>query len=146
MNKIRINVKKLKDSAEFPEYASAGSAGADLHACISGAVTISPGETVMVPTGLSLEIPAGFAGLVCARSGLSTKKGVAPANKVGVIDSDYRGEIIVALFNHGASAAVIAPSERIAQILFVPAYTADFLTVDDLDATIRGDGGFGSTG
>ena len=145
-NKIKINVKKLQGGAMIPAYGSAGSAGADLCAVLPAALTISPGETVMIPTGLALEIPEGFAGLVCARSGLSTKKGVAPANKVGVIDSDYRGEIIVALFNHGASAAVISPGERIAQILIVPVYTADFLTVDALDATVRGDGGFGSTG
>jgi len=146
MNRFIVNVKKRNGQASLPTYGSAGSAGADLYACIPEAVTISPGETVMVPTGLSFAIPDGFAGLVCARSGLATKNGVAPANKVGVIDSDYRGEIIVALFNHGASPAVIAPSERIAQILFVPAYTADFQIVDGLDATARGDGGFGSTG
>ena len=146
MNRITVNVKKLNKDALLPTYGSYASAGADLYAYISADLTVFPGETVMVPTGLSFEIPPGFAGLVCARSGLSVKKGLAPANKVGVIDSDYRGEIIVALFNHSAAPAVISPSERIAQILFVPAYTADFLPADELAATSRGRGGFGSTG
>jgi dUTP pyrophosphatase len=100
----------------------------------------------MIPTGLSLEIPEGCAGLVCARSGLATKRGLAPANKVGVIDSDYRGEVLVALFNHSREVQTVYPRERIAQLVVTPVVLCDFLETDTLDETVRGSGGFGSTG
>jgi dUTP pyrophosphatase len=144
--KCTINVKKTRENAQIPSYATAFSAGADLRACLDAPVTVGAGETVMIPTGLSVEIPEGYAGLVCARSGLASKKGVAPANKVGVIDSDDRGELTVALFNHGRSSVTIDPSERVAQLLITPVLTAAFTEAETLGDTARGAGGFGSTG
>jgi dUTP pyrophosphatase len=136
----------VRENAQIPAYATAFSAGADLRACLDAPVTIGAGETVMIPTGLSVEIPEGYAGLVCARSGLASKKGVAPANKVGVIDSDYRGELTVALFNHGGASVTIEPSERVAQLLITPVLSAAFAEAETLGETARGAGGFGSTG
>ncbi len=145
--KTKVEIKKLNENATVPTYGTEFSAGADLYALIDGgAVTIEPGETKMIGTGLAFAIPEGLVGLVFARSGLATKKGLAPANKVGVIDSDYRGEVRVVLHNHGSVAQTIESGERIAQIAFVPYYTADFSVVDELSATLRGEGGFGSTG
>ena len=144
MNGIRV--KKLKENAILPTYGSAEAAGADLYACLENAIVIQPGETVFVPTGLAMEIPKGYAGLIYARSGLACKRGLAPANKVGVIDSDYRGEFIVVLHNHGATAQEIAHGERIAQLVITPVLTPDFTQVDDLSDTSRAAGGFGSTG
>lgn len=143
---MNVRIKKLNPTAMLPTYGSPASAGADLYACIDGSVTIEPGQTVMVHTGLAMEIPEGYAGLIYARSGLATKRGLAPANKVGVIDSDYRGEIIVALHNHSTKAQTVLDSERIAQLVITPCYTADFEPVEELSDTIRGEGGFGSTG
>lgn len=143
---IPVNVKKLKANATIPTYGSANAAGADLYACIDEALTIASGETFLVPTGLSMELPEGYAGLIYARSGLASKKGLAPANKVGVIDSDYRGEIMVALHNHSKEAATIEPNERIAQLVITPYIAAAFNAVDELSDTVRGTGGFGSTG
>ena len=144
MNGIRV--KKLKENAILPTYGSAEAAGADLYACLENAIVIQPGETVFVPTGLAMEIPKGYAGLIYARSGLACKRGLAPANKVGVIDSDYRGEFIVVLHNHGATVQEIAHGERIAQLVITPVLTPDFTQVDDLSDTSRAAGGFGSTG
>ena len=141
-----IRVKKLHEHAILPTYGSEEAAGADLYACLDEPVTVAPGETVWIPTGLAMEIPKGCAGLVYARSGLACKKGLAPANKVGVIDSDYRGEIMVALHNHSTIPQTISDGERIAQIVFAPYYAAEFSVVDELDDTTRGTGGFGSTG
>lgn len=141
-----IKVKKLKDNAVIPTYGSAEAAGADLYACLQDPVTISPGQTVFVPTGLSMELPAGYVGLIYARSGLACKKGLAPANKVGVIDSDYRGEFIVALYNHGSEPQTVASGERIAQLVIAPVYTPGFVETDTLSDTDRASGGFGSTG
>ena len=141
-----IRVKKLKENAILPTYGSAFAAGADLYACEDAPVTVAPGETKLVHTGLAMEIPTGLVGLIYARSGLASKKGLAPANKVGVIDSDYRGEIMVALHNHGTVAQTVEADERIAQIVFAPYYAAEFSVVDELDNTTRGAGGFGSTG
>ena len=141
-----MNIKKLNDNARIPTYGSRFSAGADLYACESSDVTIAPGETKLIHTGLAMEIPTELVGLVYARSGLASKKGLAPANKVGVIDSDYRGEIMVALHNHGTVPQTVADGERIAQIVFAPFYSADFNVVDELEDTARGAGGFGSTG
>ena len=141
-----MNIKKLNENARIPTYGSEFAAGADLYACLDGDVTIAPAETLLIHTGLAMEIPTGLVGLIYARSGLASKKGLAPANKVGVIDSDYRGEIMVALHNHGTEPRTISDGERIAQIVFAPYYTADFSVVDELDDTTRGSGGFGSTG
>ncbi|HHT17152.1 MAG TPA: dUTP diphosphatase [Papillibacter sp.] len=146
MEKPIIRVRKLKSHAALPEYGSAGAAGADLRACIEEERAIGPGETVMIPTGLALEIPPGYVGLVCARSGLSTKRGLAPANKVGVIDSDYRGEVFVPLHNHSGEEQAIAAGERIAQLLIVPVLACAFVESANLDETQRSEGGFGSTG
>ena len=120
--------------------------GADLYACMDAAVTIAPGETKLIHTGIAMEIPVGFAGLIYARSGLATKRGLAPANKVGVVDSDYRGEIMVALHNHSTTEQSVAPGERIAQMVIAPFLTAEFEEKQELSDTVRGEGGFGSTG
>ena len=143
---VPIRVKKLRPDAILPTYGSSEAAGADLYACLQKEVTIQPGQTVLIPTGLSMEIPSGFAGLIYARSGLSVKQGLAPANKVGVIDSDYRGEFMVALYNHSAEARTVSHADRIAQLLIQPVYTPGFTEVSELSDTSRGTGGFGSTG
>ena len=144
--KTKIEIKKLDENAQIPKYGTEFSAGADIYALIDGVVTIAPGESVLIHTGLSFAIPEGLVGLVFARSGLASKRGLAPANKVGVIDSDYRGELMVCLHNHGTVVQTVENGERIAQISFVPYYTAEFEAVDELDSTERGLGGFGSTG
>jgi len=141
-----MDIKKLNDKAIIPTYGSAAAAGADLYACIDGDITIESGATALVHTGVAMAIPDGYVGLVFARSGLASKRGLAPANKVGVIDSDYRGEIMVALHNHSAQPQTISHGERIAQIAFLPFAAAAFTLVDELDSTERGAGGFGSTG
>ena len=146
MKKTAVKVKKVSSRAILPTYGSEHSAGADLYACIESEVTVSPGETTVIPTGLAIEIPSGYAGLVFARSGLATKKGLAPANKVGVIDSDYRGEILVGLHNHGAAPVTVTPGERIAQLVLTPVLAAEFIEMDEISETRRGAGGFGSTG
>ena len=141
-----IKVKKLKENAILPTYGSAEAAGADLYACLEADVTIGPGQTVFIPTGLAMELPKGCAGLLYARSGLACKRGLAPANKVGVIDSDYRGEFIVALHNHGLEPQTVANGERIAQLIITPVLTPAYEETADLSTTDRGVGGFGSTG
>ena len=141
-----VKIKKLRENAIIPTYGSEFAAGADLYAAIDEAVTIAPGETKLIPTGLAFEIPVGYAGFIYARSGLASKRGLAPANKVGVIDSDYRGEVMTALHNHGSSAQTIEIGERIAQMVIAPFITANFILSEDLADTVRGEGGFGSTG
>lgn len=141
-----VKIKKLRENAIVPTYGTEFAAGADLYAALDEAVTIEPGETKLIPTGFAFEIPTGYAGFVHARSGLATKRGLAPANKVGVIDSDYRGEVMTALHNHGKEAQTIEPGERIAQMVIAPYITANFILADELDDTVRGEGGFGSTG
>ena len=141
-----MNIKKLKENATIPTYGSEYAAGADLYACIDEAVAINPGETAFIGTGIAMEIPMGYAGFIYARSGLSCKKGLAPANKVGVVDADYRGEITVALYNHAPETRIIEPGERIAQMVVAPFLKVDFEEVDELSDTVRGVGGFGSTG
>lgn len=141
-----VRVKKVRPNAVIPTYGSREAAGADLYACLDADVTIHPGETVLIPTGLSMEIPVGCAGLIYARSSLGVKRGLAPANKVGVIDSDYRGEFMVALHNHGKKDQIISHADRIAQLLITPVYTPGFTEVFELSDTDRGAGGFGSTG
>ena len=142
----KIPVKKLKPNAVIPTYGSAEAAGADLYACLDAALEIAPGETVFIPTGIAMEIPRGYAGLAYARSGLACKKDLAPANKVGVIDSDYRGEFMIALHNHGREVRVVEHGERIAQLVITPVFTPGFTEVSELSETKRGAGGFGSTG
>lgn len=145
MNKIDVKITKLNKNATIPTYGSDYAAGADLYACIDKPIVIKKRETVFVPTGLSMEIPEGLVGLIYARSGLGSKKGLAPANKVGVIDSDYRGEIMVALHNHSKQDYELQVGERIAQMVFTPYYMATFKE-EKLSSTKRGSGGFGSTG
>ena len=144
MNEIRV--KKLREGATLPTYGTAYSAGADLYACLEEEITIAPGATAFVPTGIAMEVPQMCAGLIYARSGMACKQDLAPANKVGVIDSDYRGEIMVALHNHGNSPRTVNPGDRIAQFVLAPVLTADFAETDSLEDTARGAGGFGSTG
>ena len=141
-----IRIQKLRPSAIIPTYGTAEAAGADLYACPDQPVTIQPGETAFIPTGIAMEIPKGFAGFAYARSGLACKHGLAPANKVGVIDSDYRGEFMVVLHNHGNQDQAICHGERIAQLVITPVFTPGFLEVQALSGTQRGTGGFGSTG
>ncbi len=143
---MKINFLKLNKKAITPAYGSEFSAGADLYALVESSVSIRPGETYMVHTGIAMEIPEGYVGLVFARSGLASKKGLAPANKVGVIDSDYRGEIMIPLLNHSDSVHTVANGERVAQIVLVPYLKADFCEARDLTETGRGTKGFGSTG
>ena len=143
---MKIPVKKLKNNAILPTYGSSGAAGADLYACLDAPVEIAPGRTVFVPTGIAMEIPEGYAGLAYARSGLACKQDLAPANKVGVIDSDYRGEFMIALHNHGSENRTVSHGDRIAQLVITPVYTPGFLEVEELSDTRRGTGGFGSTG
>ena len=146
MKEERIEIKKLNDEAIIPTYGSIDAAGADLYACIEESETIMPHETKLIKTGIAMAIPKGLAGLIFARSGLASKRGLAPANKVGVVDADYRGEIMVALHNHSNQEQAIEPKERIAQMVFVPYIKGLFDVVDELSETIRGEGGFGSTG
>lgn len=146
MERAKVNIKKLNANATVPTYGSEYAAGADLYACLDGEVTIAPHATVLIPTGIAMELPIGYAGLIYARSGLATKKGLAPANKVGVVDCDYRGEVKVALHNHGEIAQTVASGERIAQLVIAPYLTAQFIESEELSETVRGEGGFGSTG
>ena len=141
-----IKVKKLRPGAHLPTYGTEFSAGADLYACLEEPVIIAPGETKKIPTGLAMEIPIGCAGLIYARSSLGTKQGLAPANKVGVVDSDYRGEFMVFLHNHGSQTQTVSHGDRVAQLLVTPVFTPGFEEVDELTDTVRGAGGFGSTG
>lgn len=141
-----VKIKKLDERAIIPTYGSVYSAGADLYALIDDAIVINPGETKLIRTGLSMEIPVGYGGFIYARSGLASKRGLAPANKVGVVDADYRGEVMVALHNHGLESQVIESGERIAQLVIAPFYKASFEVVEELNDTVRGTGGFGSTG
>lgn len=141
-----ICVKKLKPNAILPTYGSAEAAGADLYACLEETVVIQPGESAFIPTGLAMELPRGYVGLIYARSGLACKRGLAPANKVGVIDSDYRGEFIVVLHNHGSETQEVSHGERIAQLVLTPVVTPGFTEVQELTDTARSAGGFGSTG
>ena len=141
-----VRVKKLNPTAKLPTYGSAEAAGADLYACLEGPVTIAPGETTWIPTGIALEVPKGCAGLVYARSSMGAKRGLAPANKVGVIDSDYRGEIRVVLLNHGKVIQTVEPGERVAQFVITPVLTPVYEEAEELTESGRGVGGFGSTG
>ena len=144
MNTIRV--KKLHPNAILPTYGSAEAVGADLYACLEAPVSIYPGEVYWVSTGIALEVPAGCAGLVYARSSMGVKRGLAPANKVGVVDPDYRGEIRVVLLNHSNQPQTLQPGERVAQFVITPVLTPMYEEVEELTDTTRGVGGFGSTG
>lgn len=141
-----IRVKKLDERAKLPTYGSEYAAGADLYALIDGEITIGAGETAFIHTGIAVELPLGTVGLIYARSGMACKKGLAPANKVGVVDCDYRGDVMVALHNHSSEPKTVADGERIAQFMIAPYYTANFTESEELSDTVRGAGGFGSTG
>ena len=141
-----IRVKILREGAKLPTYGTAEAAGADLYACLEAPVTIAPGGSAFLPTGVALEVPKGCAGLIYARSGMACKRGLAPANKVGVVDSDYRGEITVVLYNHGSQPQTVENGERIAQFIITPVLTPAYETAEDLTDTVRNSGGFGSTG
>ncbi len=141
-----VPIQKVRAGARLPVYATEFAAGADLYACLDEPMTVAPGQTVLVPTGLAFEIPTGYAGLIYARSGLATKQGLAPANKVGVIDSDYRGELYICMFNHSDAPRVIEHGERIAQMILTPYLTGVFTQADALSPTERDKNGFGSTG
>lgn len=142
-----VKIKRLNKNAIIPTYGTEFSAGADLYACLDGdSININPAETVFINTGIAIQIPENLVGLVYPRSGLACKRGLAPANKVGVIDSDYRGEIMVAMHNHSKEPQTVANGERIAQIVFTPYVAASFLESETLEDTKRGAGGFGSTG
>lgn len=141
-----ISVTKLSPNAKLPTYGTSGAAGADLYACLEEPVLVCPGQSVWVSTGLAMEIPAGYAGLVYARSGMACKQGLAPANKVGVIDSDYRGPVTVVLHNHGSEERTVNNGDRIAQLVITPVITPGFRLVESLTDSDRGEGGFGSTG
>ena len=133
-----MRFQKLRPGAITPTYGSPEAAGADLYACLEAPLTIAPGETAKIPTG--------YAGLIFARSSLGVKRGLAPANKVGVVDSDYRGEFLIFLYNQSQEPQTVAPGERVAQLVIVPVRQAHFEEVDTLEETQRGQGGFGSTG
>ena len=143
---MNVKIKKLNENATIPTYGSPFAAGADLYACIDNEEIIKPNQTKLIKTGLAIELPVGYAAFIYARSGLASKRGLAPANKVGVVDCDYRGEIMVALHNHSEIEQAVAPGERIAQMVIAPYVTAEFEEVDALSDTVRGEGGFGSTG
>ena len=146
MDKVTLKIKKLVPGAKLPVYGSENAAGADLYALSDHDIRIGTRETAVVHTGLAAEIPQGYVGLIFARSGLATKKGLSPANKVGVIDSDYRGEVLVGLQNSGGEDYTVKPGDRIAQLMITPVIQARVRLVDELDETQRGAGGFGSTG
>lgn len=143
---VKMQVKKLNPKAKLPTYGSALAAGADLYVCLEEPVTIQPGQTVLLPTGISIAVPEGYAGMVFARSGLASKQGLAPANKVGVIDADYRGPVMVALHNHSQEPRTVNHGDRVAQLVIMPVLTPELEEVAELDETQRGAGGFGSTG
>ena len=143
---MQVKIKKLDERAKMPVYGTEYSAGADLYSMEGDSVTIKPHTTAMIKLGFAIEIPEGYAGLIFARSGLASKRGLAPANKVGVIDADYRGECMVALHNHSDNEQTVEGGERVAQLSIVPFLKAEFEFVDTLSDTVRGEGGFGSTG
>ena len=143
---MRIQVKRLRPGAQLPTAGSRYAAGYDLHACLDAPVTIPPHATAMIGTGLALAIPEGWFGAIFARSGLAAKQGLRPANCVGVCDSDYRGEYIIAIHNDSGEARTVSPGDRIAQLVVLPCVSADFTPADSLPDTERSDGGFGSTG
>lgn len=145
-NNIKVKIKKVSPEAILPEYATSGAAALDLRYCGDEPITIFVGETRSVPTGLAIQTPCSVVAIVCARSGLAFKRGICLANGIGVIDSDYRGEICVGLQNRGSDSFTVNPGDRIAQLMFMPIFAAELIETDSLDETERGEGGFGSTG
>lgn len=145
-NSIKIKIKKVNPAAELPEYATKGAAALDLRYCGEDSITLAVGEIKSIPTGLAVQTPNGVAAIICARSGLAFKKGISLANGIGLIDSDYRGEICVGLNNHGSALFTVHPGDRIAQLMFVPVFAAELVEAESLDETERGECGFGSTG
>lgn len=144
---IKIVNKLIGSTIPLPEYATSGSAGLDLRACLESAIELQPGQTVLVPTGLAIYIgDPSLAAMILPRSGLGHKHGIVLGNLVGLIDSDYQGELMVSVWNRGQTTFRIEPSERIAQLIFVPVVQAKFNLVDDFESTERGEGGFGHTG
>ena len=143
---MNMKIKKLSDTAMIPSRGSRLAAGYDLYADIQEVIKVQPHETVKISTGISMAVPEGYFGAIFARSGLSTKKGLRPANCTGVVDSDYRGPVIVALHNDSEIVQVVEPAERIAQLVVMPFLPVEFEVVEELDETERGEGGFGSTG
>lgn len=141
-----VKIKKVRENAKIPAYATKGAAAVDLCAAIDEPLTLGPGERKLIPTGVAISIPAGTVAVLSARSGLSAKKGIAAANGIGVIDSDYRGEIFFSAINLSTEAYEITPGERICQMMLLPVLAMNLLETDSLDDTERGDGGFGSTG
>ncbi len=147
VNVVKLKVKRLPHCVALPAYATPGSAGLDLTAAIEAPIKLSPGERMKMPTGIQIEIPEGHQGQVVPRSGLAAKAGISLTNCVGTIDSDYRGEVLVLLINHGSEPYTFQPGERIAQLVVVPIPYVEILEVDDLSPSeVRGPGGFGSTG
>ena len=143
---MKLNIKLVRETSVMPEYASDGAAAADLHADIESPLTLAPGKRAVIPTGVIAEIPAGYVGILAARSGLAVKKGICLSNGIGVIDSDYRGEIGAAVINLSDEEYIIEPGERICQLMIMPFAKAEFVSADALSDTERGEGGFGSTG
>ena len=143
---MEIKIKLLKENSKIPTVGSLESAGSDLYAAESKPIKIGPYTSKLIHTGIAIEIPQGYFGAVFARSGLATKQGLAPSNKVGIIDSDYRGEILVSLYNQSNVLRVVNPGDRIAQLIIMPYMKTEFITVDSLTDTSRGKDGFGSTG
>ena len=146
MVQIELKLKRVREGAILPEYATAGSAALDLRYCGESSITLSVGAIESIPTGIAIQVPDGCAAVVCARSGLATKRGISLANGIGLIDPDYRGELCVALKNHGSALFTVHPGDRIAQLMVIPIYMAKLIEVEELDETERGVGGFGSTG
>lgn len=145
-NKCPVNIKIMREGVTLPSYATSGSAAFDLTAAIDEPITLKAGERKLIPTGIAISIPSGYVAILCARSGLSAKKGIAAANGIGVIDSDYRGEIFFSAINLSDEDYTFTKGERIAQLMIMPVCFAEFTVCDDLDKTERGCGGFGSTG
>lgn len=145
---MEVNIKcvKLRENAVIPSYGSLGAAGCDLAAAIDSNITIPPHQTIKIPTGLAMELPEGTFGAIYARSGIATREGLAPSNKVGIVDWDYRGEIIVALHNHSDEYRIVEPGQRIAQLIIQPYIKGVYKEAETLSSTSRGSGGFGSTG
>ena len=145
-NQCKVKIKLMREGVNLPNYATKGSAAFDLCASIDAPITLVPGERRLIPTGIAISVPSDYVAVLCARSGLSYKKGIAAANGIGVIDSDYRGEIFFSAINLSNEDYTITPGERVAQLMIMPVMHADFEVCDDLDKTERGEGGFGSTG
>ena len=143
---LLIQTKLVREGARLPSFQTSGAAGADIYACIPEPIQIGAAETVCIPSGVAVEIPEGYAGFIFGRSGVAVREGLAPANKVGLIDSDYRGELMICLHNHSRMQYTVKPGERVAQLVIVPVAAARYVQCASLSETERGENGFGSTG